>query len=99
MVKNYCERSPNSSIIVFALNCRECQALALMFTKLGFEVKNSCFHVLFLGIQIGSLHSQVSQRDRSSALAKFRARTLRVLICTDVAARGLDIPNVRAFLV
>ncbi|CAJ0963412.1 unnamed protein product, partial [Mesorhabditis belari] len=80
VVKNYCEKSPKSSVIVFALNCRECQALALMFTKLGF--------------QVGSLHSQVSQKDRSSALARFRARTLRVLICTDVAARGLDIPNI-----
>ncbi|CAJ0585922.1 unnamed protein product, partial [Mesorhabditis spiculigera] len=80
VVKNYCERNKQSSVIVFALTCRECQALAMMFTKLGF--------------QVGSLHSQVSQKDRSSALSRFRAKVLRVLICTDVAARGLDIPHI-----
>ncbi|PIO59474.1 DEAD/DEAH box helicase, partial [Teladorsagia circumcincta] len=37
VVKNYCERNENSSVIVFAQTCRECQALAYMFDALGFK--------------------------------------------------------------
>nr|CDJ96231.1 DNA RNA helicase domain containing protein [Haemonchus contortus] len=80
VVKNYCERNENSSVIVFAQTCRECQALAYMFDALGFKV--------------GSLHSQIEQRLRNAALSSFRSKTLRILICTDVASRGLDIPHV-----
>ncbi|CAJ0606185.1 unnamed protein product [Cylicocyclus nassatus] len=80
VVKNYCERNEHSSVIVFAQTCRECQALAYMFEGLGFKV--------------GSLHSQIEQRLRTAALNSFRSKTLRVLICTDVASRGLDIPHV-----
>ncbi|VDP07059.1 unnamed protein product [Heligmosomoides polygyrus] len=43
---------------------------------------------------VGSLHSQIEQRLRNAALASFRSKVLRVLICTDVASRGLDIPHV-----
>ncbi|KAK6045154.1 helicase protein [Cooperia oncophora] len=80
VVKNYCERNENSSVIVFAQTCRECQALAYMFDALGFKV--------------ASLHSQIEQRLRSAALSSFRSKTLRILVCTDVASRGLDIPHV-----
>ncbi|KAK6013086.1 helicase protein, partial [Ostertagia ostertagi] len=80
VVKNYCERNENSSVIVFAQTCRECQALAYMFDALGFKV--------------ASLHSQIEQRLRNAALSSFRSKTLRILICTDVASRGLDITHV-----
>ncbi|XGW08727.1 hypothetical protein V3C99_011218 [Haemonchus contortus] len=43
---------------------------------------------------VGSLHSQIEQRLRNAALSSFRSKTLRILICTDVASRGLDIPHV-----
>uniref|UniRef100_A0A0N5A9Z4 RNA helicase n=1 Tax=Syphacia muris TaxID=451379 RepID=A0A0N5A9Z4_9BILA len=74
------QRHPNSAILIFSHTCKECQALAIMFAGLGF--------------QVGSLHSQISQRDRLSALTKFRSGRIRILICTDVAARGLDIQHV-----
>uniref|UniRef100_A0A915ALZ2 RNA helicase n=1 Tax=Parascaris univalens TaxID=6257 RepID=A0A915ALZ2_PARUN len=47
-----------------------------------------------LGFQVGSLHSQISQQERLSSLIRFRCGRIRILICTDVAARGLDIPHV-----
>lgn len=47
-MKNYCERNENSSVIVFAQTCRECQALAYMFEGLGFKVrKKYCTFVLY----------------------------------------------------
>lgn len=47
--------------------------------------------------QVGSLHSQIPQAQRLNSLAQFRSKKLKVLICTDVAARGLDIPHVSPF--
>lgn len=44
--------------------------------------------------RVTSLHSSLVQQDRIANLAKFRASAARVLIATDVASRGLDIPEV-----
>jgi ATP-independent RNA helicase DbpA len=40
-------------------------------------------------------HGAMEQRDRESALCKFRNGTSNVLVTTDLAARGLDIDNIR----
>jgi ATP-dependent RNA helicase DDX3X len=47
-----------------------------------------------LGINAVEIHGDRSQSQRESALADFRSGFVRVLVATDVAARGLDIPNV-----
>ena len=41
-----------------------------------------------------AIHGDRTQSQRESALAAFRNGKCRVLVATDVAARGLDIPNV-----
>lgn len=43
---------------------------------------------------VTSLSSALPQNQRQSNLSSFRASTARVLICTDLASRGLDIPSV-----
>jgi len=40
-------------------------------------------------------HGALEQQQRDSALAKFRNGTANVLVTTDLASRGLDIPNIR----
>lgn len=44
--------------------------------------------------RVTSLHSLLAQKDRTANLAKFRASRSRILVATDVASRGLDIPEV-----
>jgi ATP-dependent RNA helicase RhlE len=46
------------------------------------------------GIRAMAIHGDLSQGQRTAALAGFRRRAWRVLVATDVAARGLDIPGV-----
>lgn len=51
-----------------------------------------------LEVKTTSLHSQLPQQERINALGRFRARAARVLVATDVASRGLDIPEVALVL-
>ncbi|KAL8892875.1 MAG: hypothetical protein Q9215_000239 [Flavoplaca cf. flavocitrina] len=44
--------------------------------------------------RVTSLHSLLSQSERTSNLARFRAAAARIMVATDVASRGLDIPEV-----
>lgn len=44
--------------------------------------------------RVTALHSGLRQTERVNNLARFRAQAARILVATDVAARGLDIPEV-----
>lgn len=50
------------------------------------------------GLSAGELHGDLSQGERTAALEKFKKAELDYLVCTDVAARGLDIPGVKSVL-
>ncbi|KAJ3335561.1 ribosomal RNA processing protein [Gonapodya sp. JEL0774] len=68
------------STIVFSATVITCQRLSHTLRNLGFPVV--------------ALHGGMSQHKRLGALAKFRSGDKGVLIATDVASRGLDIPSV-----
>ncbi|GMH54531.1 hypothetical protein TrST_g12177 [Triparma strigata] len=51
-----------------------------------------------LGIDCVALHSLLSQDRRDAALGKFKSQRVRILIATDIASRGLDIPSVALVL-
>ena len=68
----------NQQVIVFTSTCRNCHFLALLLTEVGFEVT--------------LIHSQLTQRKRIANIGKFKSQFVRILIATDVASRGLDIP-------
>lgn len=69
-----------SSMIIFVSTCSRCQ--------LVHEV------LLQFGIDCVTLHSLLSQNRRAAALGKFKSQVCKVLVATDVASRGLDIPEV-----
>jgi superfamily II DNA/RNA helicase len=46
------------------------------------------------GFSVGALHGDMDQRSRMAALDAFRNDEVQLLVCSDVAARGLDIPDV-----
>ncbi len=46
------------------------------------------------GFSVGALHGDMDQRARMAALEAFRTDQVQLLVCSDVAARGLDIPDV-----
>ena len=51
------------------------------------------------GFQVGALSGDVAQSLREKTLNAFREKKLRILICTDVAARGIDVDHVTHVIV
>ena len=47
-----------------------------------------------LALQVAAIHGDISQQQRSKAVETFKSGTVPLLVATDVAARGLDIPDV-----
>jgi ATP-dependent RNA helicase RhlE len=72
---------------------REDRALVFGRTKHGMEKLSK--KLISAGIQAGSIHGNKSQPQRDKAIAAFKKGDIKVLVATDVAARGLDIPDVK----
>lgn len=64
---------------------------ALVFANFKASVAKIATNLASLGLSVDCLHGDLEQFDRDRVLAKFRNRSTRVLIATDVAARGLDV--------
>lgn len=68
------------SIIIFVGSCYKCQELFEILNEMNFD----CV----------ALHSMMNQTLRFSSLQRFKSHLSRILVATDVASRGLDIPDV-----
>ena len=67
------------------------QALVFSRTKHGCE--KIAAHLNAAGIQAGTIHGDKTQGARTKALREFKEKAVRILVATDVAARGIDISN------
>jgi ATP-dependent RNA helicase RhlE len=67
---------------------------AIVFTRTRSRADRVARMLTRSGIKAVAIHGDRSQSQRNAALAGFRNRTYRVMVATDVAARGLDIPDV-----
>jgi superfamily II DNA/RNA helicase len=66
----------------------------LLFGETKFGVQRLSDHLEKSGHASVAIHGNKSQSQRQRALKAFKDNKARVLVATDVAARGLDIPNV-----
>jgi ATP-dependent RNA helicase DDX47/RRP3 len=70
----------------------------IIFTRTVNETQRISYLLRALGMSAIPIHGQLSQSARLGALGKFRAKSRNILVATDVAARGLDIPSVDCVL-
>ncbi|WP_223633036.1 DEAD/DEAH box helicase [Rhodobacter sp. TJ_12] len=80
LLAEYVSRHPGELAVVFNRTKHGSDKLAKLLDKWGFSVT--------------AIHGNKSQGQRERALAAFRAGEVQILVATDVAARGLDIPQV-----
>ena len=63
----------------------------LVFTRTKRGADRVAQHLAASGISVAAIHGNKSQNQREAALAQFKVSKIRVLVATDVAARGIDI--------
>lgn len=68
----------------------------LVFVATKYATEHVAEKLRKAGIAAAALHGELSQGARTQTLADFKASTVRVLLATDVAARGIDIPGLPA---
>ncbi|XP_048511143.1 probable ATP-dependent RNA helicase DDX49 isoform X2 [Athalia rosae] len=80
VVRTFRNTNEHGSIMIFTDTCKNCQLLCMTLNEVGFTNV--------------ALHAMIKQRERLSALSKFKSNLVKIIIATDVASRGLDIPTV-----
>ena len=78
-LKRIADDNPNIYAIVFCRTRKETQEIADWLIQDGYNAD--------------SLHGELSQQQRDMVMKKFRDHVLRILVATDVAARGLDVSD------
>eukprot|EP00092_Neocalanus_flemingeri_P036275 GFUD01039497.1.p1 GENE.GFUD01039497.1~~GFUD01039497.1.p1 ORF type:complete len:517 (+),score=164.23 GFUD01039497.1:39-1589(+) len=73
-------KNPRHASIVFCRTCRTAELVGILLAKVG--------------VPTSTLHSMRPQKERVASLARFKSGHTKVLVATDVASRGLDIPEV-----
>ena len=67
---------------------------ALIFTRTKHGADRVVRHLAGAGIQAYAIHGNKSQAQRTTALQAFRSGQVRLLVATDIAARGIDVSGV-----
>lgn len=68
--------------------------LAVVFCNAKSTVDELVDDIKYRGFEAGVLHGDLNQNQRDRVMAEFKSGRIRVLVATDVAARGLDIDDV-----
>merc|ERR1719443_1170978 len=87
------EREKEQRLIDLVRMCTD-QTLVFTATKKGCENVGNILYRAGVG-KVDTIHGDRSQESRDKALGSFKAGQSRVLIATDVAARGLDVKTIR----
>lgn len=65
----------------------------IIFTKTKLEAKSLTDELGFRGFLVDSLHGDMDQKHRDHTMKKFKEKRVKLLVCTDVAARGIDVDH------
>jgi superfamily II DNA/RNA helicase len=90
-------KSPDKDKVetLFQLLCFLGNRSTIVFCNHRESVERTSTQLSAKGIYNEYYHGAMEQQERDAALCKFRNGTTNVLVTTDLAARGLDIPNIR----
>ena len=94
-IKTVFSADKDKADILFKLICFLGNRSTIIFCNHRQSVERTSEILADKGIINVFYHGGMEQQERDSALCKFRNGTSNVLVTTDLAARGLDIPNIR----
>lgn len=93
-VKSVISEASDKLKTLFSLICRIGNHSMLIFCNHREAVDRISELLWDMGLNHGVFHGGMDQEDREKALIKFRNGSSRILITTDLASRGLDIPEI-----
>jgi ATP-dependent RNA helicase DeaD len=67
---------------------------AIVFCRTRMETQEIASKLMNDGYNADALHGDLSQSQRDTVMQKFRSGNIKILVATDVAARGLDVDNI-----
>ena len=67
----------------------------IVFTRTKYRAEKVAKVLTDAGHDVARIHGDRSQRQRSMAISEFRTGRARILVATDIAARGIDVPDIR----
>ena len=67
---------------------------ALIFTSRADQVENIFSKLTYKKVECSCLHAKTDKQKRKAAIERFRSGKSKILITSDLAARGLDIPDI-----
>jgi ATP-dependent RNA helicase DeaD len=76
------KQSNNNQMLIFTSTKQKAEELAMNLRKKEL-------------LKVTALHGDLSQRQRNYAMHKFRNEQEQILVATDIAARGIDIPSIK----
>ncbi len=91
---HFVEQAHKTGLLITHLDRHRTDA-ALVFARTKHGAEKLKRHLEDKGFAAASIHGNKSQGQRDRALKSFKEGELTVLVATDVAARGIDIPSVR----
>lgn len=93
-LKTIISKSEDKVDTLYSLICKIGNKASLVFCNHREAVERISEHLLKKQIAHGIFHGGMEQEDREKALLKFRNGSHQLLITTDLASRGLDIPDI-----
>eukprot|EP01038_Epipyxis_sp_PR26KG_P014983 gene14983-20156_t len=81
-----------------ALICRSFKKKTILFYEMKKDAHRFSMILTLMNIKVAELHGDLHQTQRYESLERFRRGDADVLVATDVAARGLDIPGVQTVI-
>jgi len=90
----YVERSAKDSLLVWLLENNPDWDRVIVFARTRHSADRVLKRLLKKHIAAASIHSDKTQAQRIRALTGFKKGDLRVLVATDIASRGIDVPEV-----
>jgi ATP-dependent RNA helicase RhlE len=85
---------PHKTALLLALLARPAMAGVLVFTRTKHRADRLTHTLNGAGFRVTCLHGDRTQQQRLQALESFRRGTHRILVATDIAARGLDVERI-----
>ncbi len=88
------EREKFKHLVNFIKQNRDAKSQTIVFAATKQRADRVAYQLRREGFSAVTIHGDLSQKQRDNAMGKFRKGTEDILVATDIAARGIDVPSV-----